>query len=220
MSMLEGKALTTIPGNITYEQAAASIEGAHYAYNFINKVNLKSGKKVLVNGATGAIGSAVVQFLKYFGVINVTAVCSTKNIELVKSLGADKVINYTKEDFTKEDQKYNFIFDTVGKSSFGKCKPLLQPDGVYISSELGYMAQNLFLALITPIIGNKKVIFPLPTDCRGSVLLIKKLIEKGKFKAVIDRKYPLEQIVEAYKYVEKGHKIGNVVITVEHNDKI
>ena len=219
MTISEDKALTTIPRNITYEQSAASTEGAHYAYNFIKKVNLKSGQKVLVNGATGAIGSAAVQLLKYFDV-NVTAVCNTKNIELVKSLGATKVIDYTKEDFTKEDQKYNFIFDTVGKSSFAKCKPLLQPGGVYISSDLGFMAQNLFLALITPIIGNKKVIFPLPTDCRESVLFIKKLIEKGKFKAVIDRKYPLEQTVEAYEYVEKGQKTGNVVITVEHNNDL
>jgi NADPH:quinone reductase-like Zn-dependent oxidoreductase len=141
-------------------------------------------------------------------------VCNTKNIELVKSLGANKVIDYTKEDFTKDDQNYTFIFDAVGKSSFAKCKPLLKPGGVYISSELGYMAQNLFFALITPIIGNKKVIFPLPTDCRGSILFIKKLVEEGKFKAVIDRKYPLEQIVEAYRYVEAGQKVGNVVITI------
>jgi len=222
MTILEDKALTTIPSNITYEQAAASTEGAHYAYNFIKKVNLKSGQKFLVNGATGAIGSAAVQLLKYFGAY-VTAVCNTKNIELVKSLGADKVIDYTKEDFTKDNQKYNFIFDAVGKSSFAKCKPLLQPGGVYISSDLGYMAQNVFLPLITPIIkpmiGNKKTVFTIPTDIKGSILLIKKLIEQGKFKAVIDRRYPLEQIVEAYRYVEKGQKTGNVVITVEHNNK-
>ncbi|MCP4261377.1 MAG: NAD(P)-dependent alcohol dehydrogenase [Planctomycetes bacterium] len=221
MTISEKKAVT-IPKNITYEQAAASIEGAHYAYNFINKVNLKSGQKVLVNGATGAIGSAAVQLLKYFDV-NITAVCNTKNIELVKSLGADKIIDYTKEDFTKDDQKYNFVFDTVGKSSFFKCKQLLQPGGVYISSDLGYMAQNIFLPLITPIIkpviGNKKTIFPNPIDIKGSILLIKKLIEKGKFKAVIDRQYPLGQIVEAYRYVEKGQKTGNVVITLEHNNK-
>ena len=222
MTILEDKALTTIPSNITYEQAAASTEGAHYAYNFIKKVNLKSGQKVLVNGATGAIGSAAVQLLKYFGAY-VTAVCNTKNIELVKSLGADKVIDYTKEDFTKDNQKYNFIFDAVGKSSFAKCKPLLQSGGIYISSDLGYMAQNVFLPLITPIIkpmiGNKKTVFTIPTDIKGSILLIKKLIEQGKFKAVIDRRYPLEQIVEAYRYVEKGQKTGNVVIAVEHNDK-
>ena len=221
MTISEKKAVT-IPKNITYEQAAASTEGAHYAYNVIKKVNIKSGQKVLVNGATGAIGSAAVQLLKYFDVY-VTAVCGTKNIELVKSLGADKVIDYTKEDFTKDDQKYNFVFDAVGKSSFFKCKQLLQPGGVYISSDLGYMAQNVFLPLITPIIkpmiGSKKTAFPIPTDIRGSILLIKKLIEQGKFKAVIDRKYPLEQIVEAYRYVEKGQKTGNVVITLEHNNK-
>jgi len=222
MTISKDKALTTIPGNITYEQAAASTEGVHYAYNFIKKVNLKSGQKVLVNGATGAIGSAAVQLLKYFDV-NVTAVCNTKNIELVKSLGADKVIDYTKEDFTKDEERYNFVFDTVGKSSFFKCKRLLQSGGVYISSDLGYMYQNVFLPLITPIIkpvlGNKKTVFPVPTDTRGSVLLIKRLIEEGKFKTVIDREYPLEEIVEAYRYVEKGQKTGNVVITVEHNNK-
>jgi NADPH:quinone reductase-like Zn-dependent oxidoreductase len=216
MTISEDKAIT-IPENVTYEQAAASTEGAHYAYNFIKKVNIKSGQKILVNGATGAIGSAAVQLLKYFGAY-VTAVCNTKNIELVKSLGADKVIDYTKEDFTKDNQKYDFIFDAVGKSSFAKCKPLLQSGGIYMSSDLGYMAQNVFLPLITPIIkpmiGNKKTVFPKPTDIRRSILLIKKLIEHGKFKAVIDRKYPFEQIIEAYKYVEKGQKTGNVVITL------
>jgi len=222
MTISEDKGLATIPRNITYEQATASSEGTHYAYNCIKKVNIKSGQKVLVNGATGAIGSAAVQLLKYFDV-DVTAVCNTKNIELVISLGANKVIDYTKEDFTKDEEKYNFVYDAVGKSSFAKCKPLLKPGGVYISSDLGYMAQNVFLPLITPIIkpmiGNKKTIFPLPTDIRRSILLIKKLIELGKFKAVIDRKYPLEQIVEAYRYVETGQKTGNVVITVEHNNK-
>jgi NADPH:quinone reductase-like Zn-dependent oxidoreductase len=150
-------------------------------------------------------------------------VCNTKNIELVKSLGADKIIDYTKEDFTKDEEKYNFVFYTVGKSSFAKCKPLLLPSGIYISSDLGYLAQNVFLQLITPIIkpmiGNKKTAFPLPTDIKRTVLLIKKLIEEGNFEAVIDRKYPLEQIVEAYKYVETGQKTGNVVITVAHSDK-
>jgi NADPH:quinone reductase-like Zn-dependent oxidoreductase len=220
MAMSADKALATIPGNITYEEAAASIEGAHYAYNSIKKVNLKSGEKVLVNGATGAIGSAAVQLLKYYDV-NVTAVCNTKNIELVKSLGANKVIDYTKEDFTKDKDKYSFVFDAVGKSSFFKCKPLLRSGGIYISSDLGFMAQNIFLSLITPIIkpmiGNKKTIFPIPTDIGKTVLLVKNLIEQGKFKAVIDRTYPLEQIVDAYRYVEKGQKTGNVVITVEHN---
>jgi len=221
MAIQEDKVIL-MPDNISYVQAAASSEGAHYAYNFINKVNLKKGQNVLVNGATGAIGSAAVQLLRYFDV-DVTAVCSTKNIALVKSLGANKVIDYSKEDFTKVNQRYDFVFDAVGKSSFFKCKHLLQPGGVYISSDLGYLAQNIFLPLITsiikPMIGNKKTIFPIPTDIRGSLLLVKSLIEQEKFEAVIDREFPLEQIVEAYEYVEKGQKIGNVVITVEHNDK-
>ncbi len=219
MTLSEDKAIATLPNNLTYEEAAASMEGAHYAYNMINKVNLKTGQKVLVNGATGAIGSAAVQLLKYYGA-NVAAVCNTKNMELVKSIGADVVIDYTKDDFTKSNETYHFVFDAVGKSSFAKCKPLLEPGGVYISSELGAIAQNLFLPIITPIIGNKKVIFPIPTNCRRSVLFIKKLIEEVKFKAVIDRKYSLEEIAEAYRYVEKGEKTGNVVITVEDNHKL
>ena len=220
LTISEDKAVT-IPENITYEQAAASSEGVHYAYNFINKVDLERGQDVLVNGATGAIGSAAVQLLKYFGA-NVTAVCATKNIELVKSLGADKVIDYLKEDFTKDDQKYYFVFDAVGKSSFFKCRHLLEPGGVYISSDLGYLSQNIFLPLITPIIKplieHKKTIFPTPVNIRESLLLVKKLIEQGKFRAVIDRELPLEHIVEAYKYVEKGEKTGNVVITLNHSN--
>ena len=159
ISLSKDNALTTMPNNMTYEQAAASIEGAHYAYNFINKVDIKHGQKVLVNGASGAIGSAAVQLLKYFGA-NVTAVCHRKDAVLVKSLGANKVIDYTKEDFTNSSEKYHFVFDTVGKSTFKKCKPLLVSGGVYMSSELGPMVQNPFLALITPIFGNRKVKFP------------------------------------------------------------
>ena len=206
-----------MPEDITFEQAAASSEGMHYAYNFINKVNIKRGQYALVNGATGAIGSAAVQLLKYFEV-NVTAVCATKNIELVRSLGANRVIDYTEEDFTEDDQKYSYVFDTVGKSSFFKCRRLLSPGGIYISSDLGYMAQNMFLPFITPIIKpllrNRKTIFPLPVDIKGSLSLVKKLIEQGRFKAVIDRSFTLEEIVDAYRYVETGEKTGNVVIAV------
>lgn len=205
----------TVPDKISYRQAAGSSEGAHYAYNFINKVNLSAGQQVLVNGATGAIGSAAVQLLKCLDV-TVTAVCATKNIELVKSLGADQVIDYTKDDFTKGDRQYDCVFDTVGKSSFFKCKQILKPGGVYISSDLGDVAQNLFLPIITPLLksltGYKKTIFPTPTDIPGTLKFLQHLIEQDKFNALIDREYPLEQIVEAYRYVEKGHKIGNVVI--------
>ncbi len=209
----ENKGLATIPDNIGYEQAAASCEGAHYAYNMINKTKLAAGQKVLVNGASGGIGSAAVQLLKYVGA-HVVAVCNTKNLELVRSLEADRVIDYTTSDFTKEGEKYDFIFDAVGKSSFGKCKRLLNDRGVYISSELGWMAENIFFALVTPLRGNKKVIFPIPKDIKGSILFIKELIEKRKFKAVIDRKYPLEQMAEAFRFVETGQKTGNVVITL------
>jgi len=222
MVISEDKALITIPKDITYEQAAACVEGTHYAYNFINKVDLKSEDKVLVNGASGGIGSAMVQLLKYFGA-DVTAVCNTKNIELVQSLGASKIFDYTKEDFTKDDMKYDFVFDAVGKSSYGKCKALLKPGGVYISSELGWMVQNLFFSLISAIFGSlpgqagKKVKFPYPPNIMRSVILIKKLMEEGKFKPVIDRSYPLGEIAEAFRYVLKGQKTGNVSIIVSED---
>lgn len=213
MAISGDKALATIPAGITFSQAAASSEGAHYAYNFINKVAIKKGQAILVNGASGAIGSAMVQLLKHFGA-EVIAVCNTKNMDLVKSLGADEVIDYSKEDFTRSGREYAFVFDAVGKSSFAKCKPLLHPGGAYISSELGSMAQNIFLALFTPIFGGRKVIFPIPSDIRRSILLIRQLMDQGKFKPVIDREFPLERIAEAYAYVEQGQKTGNVVIAV------
>lgn len=214
ITLAADKAFFTMPINSSYQQAAASIEGAHYALNFINKVNIKRKQKILVNGATGAIGCALVQLLHYLGV-SVVAVCSTDNLKLVKSLGASTVIDYSKEDFTLYKDRYDFIFDAVGKSSFGKCKPLLKAKGAYISSELGPMAQNLFLPVITSIVGNKKVISPFPTNIKRTLRFMKKLIEQGRFNAVIDRKYPLEHIINAYKYVEQGYKTGNVVITMD-----
>ena len=218
MIMPEKGSLTTMPANITYEEAAPSMEGAHYALSFIRKAEIKSGQRVLVNGATGAIGSAAVQLVKNYIGADVTAVCNSKNVELTKTLGADKVIDYQKEDFTKDDQIYDAVLDAVGKSSFKRCKPLLKPGGIYISSELGYMSQNPFLALVTPITGNKKVGFPIPNKSDEDVFLFKKLIEKDKFKSVIDRRYPLEEIPKAFKYVETGQKTGNVVITLDHNN--
>lgn len=214
----ENKSIAIKPANISYQEAAATCEGAWYALTNFRKVNLKKGDKILINGATGAIGSAAVQLAKYFGA-EITAVCNTKNMELVKSLGANVVIDYTNEDFTQRNELYDFVFDAVGKSSFFKCKKLLKPKGTYFSTELGYLSQNIFLALITPLVGGKKVTFPIPKDTKEIVLYFKDLVEKGHFKAVIDRVYPLEEIVEATKYVETGQKTGNVVISLAHHHK-
>jgi NADPH:quinone reductase-like Zn-dependent oxidoreductase len=216
MVMAENDAVAPMPPAMTYEEAAPITEGGHYALCDVRAAKIRKGQTVLINGATGAIGSAAVQLVKHLGA-TVTAVCNTKNVALVKSLGADVVIDYTKEDFTKISQQFDVVFDAVGKSSFGKCKPLLKKGGIYMSTELGYMSQNPFLALITPLIGGKKVLFPLPTISQADVLYLKKLVETGQYKPVIDRRYPLDQIVDAYRYVETGQKIGNVVITVSNS---
>jgi NADPH:quinone reductase-like Zn-dependent oxidoreductase len=205
--------LFLIPENINYKQAAASLEGAHYAYTFVHKVNIQSGQRILINGATGGIGSALLQFVKQYNV-KITATCNTKNLKLIKSLGADKIYDFTKEDFTVDKEKYDFIFDAAGKSTFGKCKPLLKEKGIYISSELGPYSQNLFYAISTSISNNKKVIFPLPYSTKNTIPYIMELLKKEKFRPVIDREYLLEDISKAYEYVLKGEKTGNVIINV------
>jgi NADPH:quinone reductase-like Zn-dependent oxidoreductase len=214
LAIAEDGSLATMPANLTYEEAAASTEGSHYALSLIRKAKIRSGQDVLVNGATGAIGSAAVQLLKQLGA-KVTAVCDTKHVELVKGLGADRVIDYTAEDFTKDAQTYDVVLDAVGKSSFGRTKRLLKPRGIYLSSDFGPKAQNPILALITPLLPGKKVLFPIPRDDQEMVRHFKGLLESGAFKPVIDRRYRLDQIAEAYTYVETGRKIGNVVISVE-----
>jgi NADPH:quinone reductase-like Zn-dependent oxidoreductase len=203
--------LLSIPENIDFKQAAASLEGAHYAYSFIHYVTIKSGDKILINGATGAIGSALLQFARLFDV-EITVTCDTKNINLMKSLGADKIIDFTQEEFTKSTDHYDFVFDTVGKSTFGTCKPILKEKGIYISSELGPNSENLLFALTTRFSKNKKVIFPIPFSQKKTMPYIIDLLEKGKFKPVIDREYNLEEIREAYKYVLSGQKTGNVLV--------
>lgn len=213
LTISETDAVTTVPDNLDFDEAAALTEGAHYALVDIRAAKVESGQQVLVYGATGGIGSAAVQLLKHFGTI-VTAVCNTKNIPLIKSLGADSVIDYQTQDFTKTENKYDFIFDAVGKSSFGQCNPLLKDKGIYISTELGKNGENIFLALITPFLGGKKLLFPIPSISKDDVIFLKKLAQKGVYKPVIDRTYNLEQIVEAYKYVETGQKTGNVVINI------
>jgi NADPH:quinone reductase-like Zn-dependent oxidoreductase len=213
--MPEDGSLTAMPENMTYEEAAPSTEGSHYALSLIRKAKVQSGQAVLVNGATGGIGSAAVQILKSLGAI-VTAVCRTEHMELVKSLGADRVIDYAIEDFTKDQQTYDVVLDAVGKSSFGRCRRLLKPGGIYLSSDLGPLSQNPILALVTPLFGGKRVMFPIPPKYRQQeVTELKEMIESGSFRPVIDGRYPLDQIVEAYRYVETGQKIGNVLINVE-----
>jgi len=213
LAIAETDAISCMPEGLSFDEAAPISEGAHYALVDIRAANVKHGQKVLVYGATGAIGSAAVQLLKHFGAI-VTAVCNTKNIELVKSLGANNVIDYQTEDFTKTEEKFEFIFDAVGKSSFGQCKPLLTEKGIYISTELGKNGENIVFALLTPLFGGKKLLFPMPSITKEDIIFLKELVQKGEYKPVIDRKYALDQIVEAYKYVESGQKTGNVVIKI------
>lgn len=213
LTIAESAAVTMIPDGLPFTEAAPITEGAHYALNTIKAAKVEKGQHVMVYGATGAIGSAAVQLLKHFGAI-VTAVCNTKNVDLVKSLGADTVIDYQTQDFTKTDTRFQFIFDAVGKSSFKQCKPLLTDKGVYISTELGKNGENIFYALVTPLLGGKRVLFPVPVIDKDEVIFFKGLVESGVFRPVIDRQYTMDQIVEAYKYVESGQKTGNVVLVI------
>jgi NADPH:quinone reductase-like Zn-dependent oxidoreductase len=211
----EDGVLTNKPANMTYEEAATIPVIANTALHFIRDLgNVQAGQKVLINGASGGIGTFAVQLAKYYGA-EVTGVCSTTNLEMVKSLGADKVIDYTKEDFTKSGQTYDVILDAVGKSSFSRCKSSLKKKGIYLVTlpKLAVLLQMLW----TPIIGSKKVKMEGAPAKVENLLFLKELIEAGQLKTVIDRRYPLEQTAEAFRYVEKGHKKGNVVITVEHN---
>lgn len=209
----ETGAVELLPRNLDFYEAAPLTEGAHYALCNIRAAKVEAGQNVLVYGATGAIGSAAVQLLKHFGA-KVSAVCNSANVNLVRSLGADTVIDYQKQDFTQTSAKFHFIFDAVGKSSFKVCRKLLTEKGLYVSTELGKNGANVFLALFTPLTGGKKVIFPVPATHREDLAFFKQLAENGEFRPVIDRYYLFDEIVDAYKYVETGQKTGNVVIKV------
>lgn len=209
----ENRALATIPDGISFERAAASLEGAHYAYNFVTKVGPIQGTRILMNGATGAIGSAAVQMLRHLGA-DVTAVCAAEQLETVRRLGATRVIDYTREDFTKTEpaSSYDYVFDAVGKSRFSLCKPLLRPRGVYISSELGPRSENPLLALVTPLGRGRRVVFPVPVDISRSIRVVRELLVKNEFEPLLDREYPLERVAEAFNYAASGRKIGNVIL--------
>jgi len=210
------------PANMDYGEAASVGDGAFGALNFLRDAgNIQSGQEVLINGASGSVGTYGVQLAKYYGT-EVTGVCSTTNLEMVKSLGADKVIDYTKEDFTKTGQTYDIIFDAVAKSSFSSCKDALKQEGVYIFT--GPAPANLLHMLWTKMFGSKKAVMTAPglrssSEKTRDLLFLKELIEAGKLKAVMDREYPLEKIADAHRYVETGHKKGNVVITMAQNNK-
>ena len=215
MAVPERGSVATMPANLSYEEAAPGTEGAHYALSGIRSARAEAGQDVLVYGATGAIGSAAVQLLVSLGA-KVTAVCAGAHKDLVMGLGAERVIDYTTEDFTRDTQTYDLVMDAVGKSSFARCRRLLKPRGIYLSTDLGPLSQNPIMALVTPLFGGRKVVFPIPTqrDPAAVMRYLTDLLESGAFKPVIDRRYPLDQIVEAYRYVETGQKVGSVIITV------
>jgi NADPH:quinone reductase-like Zn-dependent oxidoreductase len=206
-------ALAHKPSGMTFDEAAAVCDGASIALACLRRADLRKGRSILIYGASGSIGTAAVQLAKYFDA-DVTAVCNTKNVELVASLGADQVIDYTQEDFTKNGETYDVVFDAVGKHSFRRCRCSLKPGGIYIETDLGFLWHVPILALLTRRIGNKRVTLPVPRYTKEDVLFLKELIEAGKYRAVIDRHYPLEDVVEATRYVETGQKTGNVVLTV------
>lgn len=208
----EGSSLALKPVNASYEEAAAAVDGASTALYFLRqKAQLQQGQKILINGASGSIGTFAVQLAKQFGAV-VTGVCSTKNVELVKSLGADHVIDYTQEDFTKGSELYDIVFDTIGKSSFARCKPVLKKNGIYLLT-IGSLL-NVALMGWTALIGGKRVVSGMSVEKNEALRFVRELIESEKLKIIIDRCYSLGQIVEAHDYVQKGHKKGNVVITV------
>jgi NADPH:quinone reductase-like Zn-dependent oxidoreductase len=211
----EEGAMAIKPSNMTYEEAASVPHGALAALFFLRKGSIKSGEQILINGAAGAVGSNAVQLAKHFGA-QVTGVCSAPQAEMVKSLGADKIIDYAKADFTVNGKTYDVIFDTFGNTSFSRCKSSLKQKGRYIPTVFGLL--QLVQMLWTAMIGSKKVICAISPESKADLLFLKDLIEEGKIRSVIDRRYRLDETAEAHRYVESGKKKGNVVITVEHKN--
>jgi NADPH:quinone reductase-like Zn-dependent oxidoreductase len=209
----QDQAVATMPEGWDFETMAPATEGSHYALANIRAAGVDDRSEVLVYGATGAIGSAAVQLINSLGA-HVTAVCSSEHVDLVAGLGADRVINRTTTDFTADTQRYDFFFDAVGKCSFWECRALLKPRGIWTTTDLGPLSQNPLLVLATRFSRGRRVLIPVPRTDRGMVDYLKGLVESKQFTPVVDRTYPLEQIVDAYRYVETQQKVGNVVITV------
>jgi NADPH:quinone reductase-like Zn-dependent oxidoreductase len=203
------------PTSMPFHEAAAVCDGAIMALTALRRGDVRQGRSILIYGASGSIGTAAVQLARYLGA-DVTAVCNTKNVELVRSLGADRVIDYTREDFTKNGKTYDVILDAVGKHSFRRSRGSLKPGGVFLETDLGFMWHVPLLVLLTRRIGDKRVTIPTPQYKTEDIHFLKELIEAGKFRAVIDRSYPLEDVVEATRYVETGQKTGNVVLTISN----
>jgi NADPH:quinone reductase-like Zn-dependent oxidoreductase len=206
-------AVARMPVDQDFEVMAAATEGSHYALAYIRAAGVDGSSEVLVYGATGAIGSAAVQIIKSLGA-HVTAVCSREHVDLVAALGADRVVDRTTTDFTADTQRYDLVFDAVGKCSFRQCRKLLKPRGIFTSTDLGPLSQNPLLVLTTRFSHGRRVLFPFPTIDREMVEHLGELVDSGQFTPVVDRTYPLEEIVGAYRYVETHEKIGNVVVTV------
>ena len=208
--MPETGSLAIKPADVTYEEAAAVVDGATTALFFLTKGGIRSGQEVLINGASGSIGAYAVQLAKYFGA-EVTGVCSTANLEFVRALGADSVVDYTQQDFTKSGRTYDIIFDTVGRSSFSRCKGSLKRGGRYLLT-VGW--SGYLVMLWTSVVGGKKLVTGMSLKKTDELVFLRELIEAGHLRPLIDRRFRLEEIVEAHRYVDRGHKQGNVVVTL------
>jgi NADPH:quinone reductase-like Zn-dependent oxidoreductase len=210
----ESSPAALMPPGMSFGDAAAVCDGASLALACLRKADALRGRSVLVYGASGAVGTAGVQLAKHFGA-EVTAVCKTEAVELVRSLGADEVIDYTRDDFTKNGKTYDVVFDAVGKHSFRRSRDALKAGGIFVETDLGFMWHAPLLALLTRWVGDKRVAIGITRYAKEDVLLLKGLIEAGEFRPVVDRIYRLEDVVEAHRYVDTGQKTGNVVLTLE-----
>jgi NADPH:quinone reductase-like Zn-dependent oxidoreductase len=216
LCMPENGLVALKPVNMTFDEAATVPYGAMTALNLLRKANIQRGQKILINGASGGIGSYAVQLAKHYGA-EVTGVCGTPRVALVKALGASHVIDYTKEDFTQNGKTYDVIFDVLGKSSFSRCQNSLTENGIYLLAS--FKMPQLWQMLTTSMRGGKKVICALSSETPADLLHIKELVEAGEIKTIVDKRFPLEQTADAHRYMEAGQRVGNVVIIVEHDNK-